>query len=248
MVRAARTRPSRVVQVTNPQIDRARALVDGADVLLLDFDGPLARIFPGTTWLEVSADLRRYAVERAGAHLAPVLGDEPDHVQVLRMIGEHAPEIAVDAAELVTRLELDAARTAPLQPGALEFLDEALARSARVFVVTNNDPGVVPAVLDRHVPGLTARLDGVHGRTAGRTDDLKPAPDLLLRALAQAPGLPAVFLGDSVTDVLAGDAAGVQAVGVAQDVTRRDDLLAAGARAVVADLDELLHTPGGGPA
>ena len=69
-----------------------------------------------------------------------------------------------------------------------------------------------------------------------------------LRALAQAPGLPAVFLGDSVTDVLAGDAAGVQAVGVAQDATRRDDLLAAGARAVVADLDELLHTPGGGPA
>ena len=239
---------SSVVRVTNPQTDRARALVDGADVLLLDFDGPLARIFPGTTWLEVSADLRRYAVERAGAHLAPVLGDEPDHVQVLRMIGEHAPEIAVDAAELVTRLELDAARTAPLQPGALEFLDEALTRSARVFVVTNNDPDVVPAVLDRHVPGLTARLDGVHGRTAGRTDDLKPAPDLLLRALAQAPGLPAVFLGDSVTDVLAGDAAGVQAVGVAQDATRRDDLLAAGARAVVADLDELLHTPGGGPA
>ena len=233
--------------MTNPQTDRARALVDGADVLLLDFDGPLARIFPGTTWLEVSADLRRYAVERAGAHLAPVLGDEPDHVQVLRMVGEHAPEIAVDAAELVTRLELDAARTAPLQPGALEFLDEALTRSVRVFVVTNNDPDVVPAVLDRHVPGLTARLDGVHGRTAGRTDDLKPAPDLLLRALAQAPGLPAVFLGDSVTDVLAGDAAGVQAVGVAQDATRRDDLLAAGARAVVADLDELLHTPGGGP-
>ena len=245
----ARTRPSSLDGVTNPQNDRARALVDGADVLLVDFDGPLARIFPGTTWLEVSADLRRYAVERAGAQLAPVLGDEPDHVQVLRMIGEHAPQVAGDAADVVTRLELEAARTAPLQPGALEFLDEALARSARVFVVTNNDPGVVPAVLDRHVPGLTARLHGVHGRTAGRTDDLKPAPDLLLRALAQVPEpLPAVFLGDSVTDVLAGAAAGVPVVGVAQDAQRRADLLAAGARAVVADLGELLHTPGAGPA
>ncbi|MGC5585188.1 HAD family hydrolase [Ornithinimicrobium sp. W1665] len=246
--------------MTSPRTDLAQALVDAADVLLVDFDGPLARIFPGTRWLEVSADLRGYAVERArndlDLDLAAVLGEEPDHVQVLRLIGRHAPGIAADAAELVTRLELDAARTAPLQPGALEFLDEALARSARVFVVTNNDPDVVPAVLDRHVPGLTARLTGVHGRTAGRTDDLKPAPDLLLRALAQMAKrgvtggkagldeISAVLLGDSVTDVLAGKAAGVPVVGVAQDAQRREDLLAAGARAVVGDLGALLHTPG----
>ena len=242
------------------QHDLARALVDGADVLLVDFDGPLARLFPGTRWLDVSADLRRYAVERAGDHLARVLGDEPDHVQVLRLIGRHAPEVAGDAADLVTRLEVDAARTAPLQPGALEFLDAALARRASVVVVTNNDPAVVPGVLDRHVPGLTGRLDGVHGRTAGRVDDLKPAPDLLLRALRgvdtrragpaqEGPAVDrpvvSVLLGDSVTDVMAGLAAGVPVVGVAQDAQRRRDLLAAGALAVVADLGELAAASGG---
>lgn len=239
------------------QIARARALVDGAGVLLVDFDGPLARLFPGTVWLEVSADLRRYAVEQrhrarardaqspGGGDLDRLLGSEPDHVQVLRLIGRHAPELAVEAAERVTRLELAAARTAPLQPGALEFLDAALARRARVFVVTNNDPGVVPAVLDRSVPGLTARLDRVHGRTAGRVDDLKPAPDLLLRALQDVPpGPTTVFLGDSVTDAQAGRSAGVPVVGVAQESERRRALLAAGAAAVVADLGELLDTPG----
>jgi phosphoglycolate phosphatase-like HAD superfamily hydrolase len=97
-------------------------------------------------------------------------------------------------------------------------------------------------VLDRARPGLSRRLTGVFGRSRDTVADLKPAPDLVLRALASAgvdpPG--AVFVGDSVTDVLAGTAAGVPVVGLHEAADRRAELAAAGAVAVVADIADLL--------
>ncbi|WP_149814664.1 HAD hydrolase-like protein [Serinicoccus marinus] len=49
-----------------------------------------------------------------------------------------------------------------------------------------------------------------------------------------------MFLGDSVTDVQAGRAAGVAVVGVAEEEGRRHELLAAGAAGAVDGVDALV--------
>lgn len=223
------------------------ALVRSAELLLVDLDGPLTRLFPGDSWLAVSARLRRLAAERGGPALAQALGEEPDHVQCLRIIGAHAPELLPELSALCTRLELEAARAAPPATHAVAFLEQALDRGVLVAVVTNNAPGVVPLVLEPARAGLSALLLDVYGRSEDRVDDLKPAPDLLLTALADAGTDPrdALFLGDSVTDVEAGRAAGVRVLGVAEEEARRTELLAAGAVAAVPDLGALLDP---GPA
>lgn len=221
----------------------ARELVAGAGLLLVDFDGPLTRIFPGDGWLEVSARVRAEAGRLGGPELLAALAAEPDHVQVLRFVAARAPEHVAPLVDLATRLEVQAAGTVDPATHAVAFLEEALDRGAAVAVVTNNAPEVVRVVLDRARPGLTDRLVAVLGRDRSRMLDLKPSPAMLLTALRITGIRPAsaVLLGDSVTDVEAGSSAGVPVVGVADDASRRSLLLEAGAVATVPDVGHLLR-------
>ena len=75
-----------------------------ATLVLVDFDGPLARLLPGDSWREVSAQVRRLAVRRGGHRVAEALGDEPDHVQCLRIVGQVAPELLPDLEAQCTDL------------------------------------------------------------------------------------------------------------------------------------------------
>lgn len=225
----------------------ARAVVASADLVLVDFDGPLARLLPGERWLELSAQVRARAGELGGPELEQALEDQHDHVQCLRAAAGIDPEVGLPLADLVTRAELAAACEVAPGPDAVAFLEQCLERSA-VAVVTNNDPRVVRLVLDRARPGLTDRLAAVLGRVDDRLEDLKPSPAMLfqaLRATATQAGA-AVFLGDSVTDVEAGRAAGMRVVGVAEEHERRKELLAAGAVAVVPSVTHL--SSGEGPS
>lgn len=224
----------------------AAALARSAAAILLDFDGPVTRLFPGDSWKRLSARIRSEAVTAAepqvAAALAVALGDEPDHVQCLRTIARLAPATLREMTALSTQAEWQVARRARPYPAALRLMEETLGRGAAVAIVTNNDPGVVPLVLERAQPGLTGRLAGVHGRSPGAVADLKPAPALIQRALAdcRCPPGRAVLLGDSVTDVAAGQAAGVSVIGVSEDAERRQELLSAGAVHAFVDVDDLL--------
>lgn len=224
----------------------ARQLVTAATLVLVDFDGPLARLLPGGRWLEVSALVRARAGELGGPELEAALDGEPDHVQCLRRVHELAPDVVPGLAAEVTRLELEAAPQVAPGEHALAFLEGCLGRGAAVVVVTNNDPRVVPLVLDPARPGLSARLDGILGRADDRLAELKPSPVMLVEALQLTGAAPpdAVFLGDSVTDVEAGRGAGVAVVGVAEEPERRAELLAAGALAAVPDVGHLIRSTG----
>ncbi|WP_299520790.1 HAD family phosphatase [uncultured Serinicoccus sp.] len=219
----------------------ARRLVEDARTLLVDFDGPLARLFPGASWAELGERVRAEAHRLGGAELAQRLEGEADHVQCLRLVDEQSPRLLAPLEELVTELELDAASRVSPRPGALALIDRTLERGASFAVVTNNTPEVVSRVLDRARPGTSGRLHVV-GRSAGHVRDLKPEPDLLLRAMRLLGARPeeSVFLGDSVTDVQAGQASGVPVVGVAEEESRRQELLAAGAVGAVAGVDALV--------
>ncbi len=69
----------------------------------------------------------------------------------------------------------------------------------------------------------------------------KPAPDLVLKALADLPCAPdeAVMIGDTPADIGAAHAAGVRCVAITHGLGKLDELIAAGADHIIHSLDEL---------
>ena len=94
--------------------------------------------------------------------------------------------------------------------------------------------------LEHYVELLDA--DGLlHATTSSAdVDTTKPAPDLLEVALDRAGTREAVMLGDATWDCEAAERAGIPCVGLLTGGFSREELLAAGAREVFDELDDLI--------
>ena len=146
-------------------------------------------------------------------------------------------------------------------PGALAALAQAARLDARIVVVTNQSAVgrglltaagllAINAYVHAAIVAAGGRIDGwyfcPHRPEAG-CDCRKPKPGMLLSAAADLHlDLPAsVMVGDAVSDILAGHAAGAQAilVGTGRGVTQTAELSPAGLGhvPVVADLAAALH-------
>lgn len=102
-----------------------------------------------------------------------------------------------------------------LMPGAVATLDALAEAGSALALVTNKMQAATEIVLEHF--GLTERFRVILGDQVGRSElATKPAPDMLLFALAQlgiAPG-EALMVGDSGADMQSSIAAGTFTVGV----------------------------------
>ena len=203
--------------------------------MLLDADGTLV----DSNYLHVDAWSRAFAevgrpVDAWRIHRCIGMGSELLVPELLgddaaQDVGERARELHSDfygrTAERLRRLD-----------GVVELVRALHERGQRVVVSTSASPDELEhlrKVLDLDVDGVTAAED---------VEDAKPAPDLVRAALGKA-GVTAdraVFVGDSVWDVEAGNRAGIPTIGVLSGGTSRDELATAGAAIVVEDVAELL--------
>ncbi|WP_225848025.1 HAD family hydrolase [Streptomyces sp. HPF1205] len=196
------------------------ALLAAARGLLLDFDGPMCRLFAGHPADGVALRMRELLAERAGiADPGPVRAALRDPHGLLR--AARGREIVADLEALLAEQEEVAALSAEPTPGAGAFV-RAVADSGRVpAVTTNNAPRAVLAYLKAH--GLDAWFgDRVFGRDPEDPSRMKPHPDCLLRAVA-ALGVPpgdCLMIGDSPADAEAAVAAGVRFLGYARSPDR----------------------------
>ncbi|ACK51039.1 HAD-superfamily hydrolase, subfamily IA, variant 1 [Methylocella silvestris BL2] len=127
----------------------------------------------------------------------------------------------------------------PFYPGAREAV-ATLAENAGVTL------GVATGKARRGVDHLFARTGWADVfRTVQTSDDhpSKPAPNMILAALAEIGAGPAttLMIGDTSFDMEMARAAGVRPIGVAWGYHDRAALEAAGAERIVADFAELLH-------
>ena len=221
----------------SPDAGSAAAMVARASAVLLDFDGPICKLFAEVRSADVAADLRHY-LEQRGAPVPDAGTSDP--LAVLRIsAGLEADILANLHAELV-RAEVRAAITAVPTPAA-EAVVRGIARSGqKVAVVSNNSAQAVSEYLTRH--HLDRYIFAISARASGDTTLMKPNPYLLERALSEldVTASDAVFVGDSVTDVEASMAVGVPCIGYANKPGKAGRLTAAGAVAFVASLQELL--------
>lgn len=215
----------------------AAAMVAQATAVLLDFDGPICRLFAGVRSADVAADLRRYLDRRR----APVPDDGTgDPLAVLRMSAAADADILAGLHAELVRAEVRAATTAVPTPHA-DAVIRALAKSEhKLAVVSNNSAEAVREYLATHK--LDLYISAIGARTCGDPQLIKPNPYLLEQALSElgVSADDAIVIGDSVTDVEASIAAGVCCIGYANKQGKAERLAAAGAAEVVDSMSATL--------
>ncbi len=232
-----------VTTETETEPNDLRNLIEGARVVLWDFDGPVCRLFAGHSAERVARDLVDW-LEGRGLH---GLLDEPareslDPHVVLRAVDRRHPgsDLVAELEERLTQEELKAAASARPTPYADPLVRTWTAVGARLAITTNNSPRVVKEYLTSRglLPCFAPHL---YGRTQ-ELSYLKPHPHCVQRALNAMGAAPstALMIGDTPSDFLAARAAGVPFLGYARNERKTKVLEEAGAEVIVGSLEPVL--------
>lgn len=217
---------------------RLEDVIGQVDALLLDFDGPVCRLFAGYPNTR-AAKVERDFLSTHGIEVPTESVGTSNPLRLLQWTGTHQPALIADVEECLLVAERTAARTAAPTVHADKVLKNASESGLGVAVVSNNSAPAVRTYLDTH--GLSAYVSAVCGRVPGHPELMKPNPHLVVRAsrLLGARTDRCVLVGDSATDVEAARAAGARSVGYAKAPDRVAVLESAGAEVVIEDMATL---------
>ncbi|MGY1523622.1 HAD family hydrolase [Streptomyces sp. MN3] len=227
---------------TETEPNDLRNLIEGARVVLWDFDGPVCRLFAGHSAERVARDLVDW-LEGRGLHgLDEPARESLDPHVVLRAVDRRHPgsDLVAELEERLTQEELKAAASARPTPYADPLVRTWTAVGARLAITTNNSPRVVKEYLTSRglLPCFAPHL---YGRTQ-ELRYLKPHPHCVQRALNAMGAAPstALMIGDTPSDFLAARAAGVPFLGYARNERKNKVLREAGAERIVGSLEPVL--------
>ncbi|WP_328977117.1 HAD family hydrolase [Streptomyces canus] len=221
-------------------------LFDNADVVLLDFDGPVCDLFRRGSTAHVAEEIKDMARRHWGfldqavqschdSHgILPLLGDMADKHDAQGSLSRRPLELA---HSMVTRFERGAVKRARPTPHAEALLKRLAALGKPVAIVSNNAEGPVNQYLERRKLG--PYVDVVCGRDPVEPRLMKPAPDLLFRALEllrRHEPHKALMIGDQPTDLLAAKTAGTPFLGCPRDQRRAEEMERLDADCVVRSL------------
>ncbi|MEV0642727.1 HAD family hydrolase [Streptomyces sp. NPDC050619] len=225
------------------ETEALRALITRARVVLWDFDGPICRLFAGHSAEQVAHDLVDWLEGRGLRGLLTEAERKAlDPHIVLRAVDLRHPgsDLVDELEERLTQEELRAAPSAMPTPYADPLIRTWQAVGSRLAIATNNSPRVVRTYLASR--GLTSCFaPHIYGRTQ-ELSRLKPDPQCLNRALNAMGSAPssALMIGDTPSDLLAANEAGVPFLGYARNEHKEKLLRDAGATVTVASLEPVL--------
>jgi HAD superfamily hydrolase (TIGR01509 family) len=201
---------------------------------MFDFDNTIARLEPEVDWAGGRLILEPYlrSIGTPDELFARIpRGNLPlyDAYRALMLHNSDQPkafETLQHASDIIEKIELAGVDRAQPLEGAIETLAALKVSGAAVAIVTSNSSKTVARWFDRN---RGSSVDAVVGRDT--LLGLKPAPDMLLRALElfSVDRSEAAFVGDSDADIRAAQSCGVRFYGIAPNDNARDRLLAAGA-------------------
>lgn len=215
-------------------------LLTGARALLLDFDGPICRIFSGYPAPQVAAELVD-VLRRHGLDPPARVAAEPDPLEVLRWTGGTGDQEITRAVEdALCAAERRAVATAEPTPYGGDVIVAARQAGLPVAVVSNNSDEAVTAFLALH--RLTEHVSPVIGRAYAQPHCMKPNPDPILRAVRAigADSKDCLLVGDSLSDISSAHASGVFVVGYANRPHKAEAFRLAGADMVIESMGEIV--------
>ncbi|MER5436198.1 SAV_2336 N-terminal domain-related protein [Streptomyces sp. NPDC002588] len=222
-------------------------LLGEAETVLFGFDGPLTRLFTGTTARAAALDLLSAAAEHRDPEDGPA-GRAAGDAGVARELFAHPLDVLRAFAhdrlgpllrDRLDELELRAVPDAPTTHHSVTLVRTLHETGRRVGIATDVCEQAVHRHLESHRLPLLA---GVHGRS----DDLgrlMPHPDSLLRAL-RPQGTPArtgVLVGSTLAELTAAQQVGLRFVGLARNPTVEQELREAGCEVTVSSLAPVLE-------
>ncbi len=180
--------------------------------VLLDFDGPVCRVYSGDLNVQ-AAEALRDLLRMDGVEPPENVDQTRDPLAVLRYAGELDRQPLLDQIErALTDIEVEAVADAPGTDGATEFLHACAEAHRPVVIVSNNASEAIDRYLRMH--DLAQFVRKVVGRSHANPQEMKPDPRPLRRALdllAVPPGQ-VILIGDSVTDIQVAKETGVRVV------------------------------------
>jgi HAD superfamily hydrolase (TIGR01509 family) len=204
---------------------------------MFDFDNTIARLEPEVDWPGGRKIIEPYlrSIGAPDELFARILrGNLPlyDAYRTLMLAESKRTNVTENlrhASEIIEKIELAGVDRAQPLEGAIEILAALKSSGAAIAIVTSNSSKTVERWFDRN---RGASVDAIVGRDT--LLGLKPAPDMLLRALEQfsVDRSEAAFVGDSDADLRAAQSCGVRFYGIAPTDPARDRLLAAGAEEI----------------
>jgi phosphoglycolate phosphatase len=225
--------------MTPPPGDTLDQVIARTRYLLLDFDGPICDIYAGHPDHTVADELRKL-ITGQGINLPADIARTRDPIAVFTYSATVSADLAARVEAEMTQQELTAVTTA--RPAAYVHDVAASCRDSgrTLAVVSNNSDQAVRAYLERH--GLDDRVDLIVARTSPDPALLKPSSHLIDQAVRQLGARPGqcALVGDSVTDIEAGQQANVATIGYASKSGKHQRLTDAGATAVIASLADLV--------
>ncbi|MFY1651320.1 HAD family hydrolase [Solwaraspora sp. WMMB762] len=228
------------------------AVIDRARFLLLDFDGPVCKVFANHPAPQVAATLRRLLVDQ-GVTVPPDLLDDPDPLAVLRWSATlDRPTILRQVDDALRAAELDAVAVAEPTPYAREVIVTAHRAQHGIAIVSNNSADAINRYLIAQQ--LDAYIKPVIGRPHAGPAGMKPNPAPVLAAICELHAHPedCVLIGDSPTDIEAAQAVGVPTIGYANKPRKYHRL--SGSDAIIGSMAEVVtaltgrRVQGGRPA
>lgn len=203
--------------MTSPVDDPAalRRILANTEALLLDFDGPVCRVFAGIPAPVVADQLRAVLAEGGHADLPEDVQSATDPFDVLF----YAAKLGQDEARYVEAAfrahEVEAVQSAEPTPGAGDLIRAWRATGRKLTIVSNNGVAAVRTYLDLY--DLSGSIDIISARSTADVSLLKPNPHLVSEAARMLEVGPeaCTLVGDSLTDIEAAHAAGVNAIAYA---------------------------------
>lgn len=191
---------------------RERSGMTETNAILLDFDGPVCSVFSGYPAPHVADELRA-GLRRLGIAATEDVREMLDPLAVLRWTWTEHPEATEEIETILVAAERKAIQSAQPTPYAHHAIASARHIGHLIAIVSNNSTPAIIDYLEEH--DLSDNVVVVAARPFGKPGLMKPNPALVIQAVQTLDVSPeqCVFIGDAVTDIEAGRAAGVRVIG-----------------------------------
>jgi phosphoglycolate phosphatase len=213
-------------------------ILNQAQHLLIDFDGPICTLFAGTPTAPIAERLRE-TITRQGVYLPQEIEDTGNWFEIFSFAASVSVDLAARIESELTELECAAVATAVPTAHVNDVITACRDSARSVAVISNNSEKAVRSYLAAH--DLDSQIDLIAARASCDPATLKPSPYLIEQAASKlgTSASACVLVGDSPADIQSAREAGALCIGYAYTSRDRQQLTAAGANAIVLSMADL---------